>query len=177
MEFHYEVKVPKERIAVIVGVKGETKRKLEQKLDAKIKIDSEEGDIVITGEDSLKLHAAQNIIKAIGRGFNPKIALELADEGKALELIDIDDYTGDSKSRLVQIRARAIGTGGKTRRLVGELTNTDIVVYGKTVGIIGDYEGVKLARRAFESLLSGSRHTTIYDWLQKERKKRMVEMY
>ena len=70
-----------------------------------------------------------------------------------------------------------IGTGGKARKVISEITNTDIVIYGKTIGIIGSYDGVRLARIAFESLLSGNRHTTVYDWLQKEKKKLKLSFY
>src|SRR3989344_559916 len=133
MEFRYEIKIPKERVAVLVGTSGTIKRKIEKKLDIKMQINSKEGDVIVIGEDSLKLLSAQNIVKAVGRGFNPNIALEL--------------------------------------------TDTDIVIYGKTIGIIGSYEGVKLARIALDSLLGGSRHTTIYSWLEKEKKKRMATLY
>jgi ribosomal RNA assembly protein len=43
-------------------------------------------------------------------------------------------------------------------------------VYGKTVGIIGRVEDLVYARRAVESLLGGSRHATVYGWLEKRRK-------
>ena len=78
---------------------------------------------------------------------------------------------------MIRIRARAIGTGGKARRTVEHLTDTYVTIYGKTIGIIGDFEGVKLARRAFESLLSGSRHSTIYSWLEKQKKDKKVRLY
>ena len=78
---------------------------------------------------------------------------------------------------MVRLRSRIIGTGGKARKNVEELTNTNVVIYGKTIGIIGDYEAVRLARRAFESLLSGSRHSTVYSWLEKQRKKNKARWY
>ena len=176
MEFSYEVKIPKERIAVLVGIKGNVKKKLEKTLNIKITIDSKEGDVVLGGNDSLILMTAQSIVRAIGRGFSPKLAFHLLDENNYLELIDMDDYSS-SKSNLIRIRARAIGTGGKARRTVEHLTDTYVTIYGKTIGIIGDFEGVKLARRAFESLLSGSRHSTIYSWLEKQKKDKKVRLY
>ena len=71
-EFSYEVKIPKERVAVLIGIKGETKRQIEQATQVKMDIDSEEGDVVITGDDGLALFSAREVIKAIGRGFNPE---------------------------------------------------------------------------------------------------------
>lgn len=177
MQFSYEIKIPKDRIAVLVGVKGKVKNKIESVLHIKIMVDSKEGDVVFYGEDSLALMTAQNIVKAIGRGFNPEVALELLDESNYFELIDISDYGRGSSLSLVRLRSRIIGTGGKARKAIEQLTNTNVVIYGKTIGIIGDHESVGLARKAFESLLTWSRHSTVYSWLQRHRKKIRHRMY
>ena len=139
-----------------------------------MKIDSEDGIVDLLGDDSLNLLIAQSVVKAIGRGFNPDIALNLLEENNQLEIIDITDFTGDSKKKLIRIRARVIGEGGKTREYIEKLTETHIVIYGKTVGIIGNYEVVGLVRRAFEGLLSGQRHSTVYTWLEKNVKERKI---
>ena len=177
MEFGYEVKIPKERVAVLVGVKGNVKNKVAKALGIKITVDSREGDVLLKGDDSLSLLTAQNIVKAIGRVFNPDVAMNLLDESNYLEVVDIEQYVGGSKSNLIRVRARVIGTGGKARRTIEELTSTKVVIYGKTISIIGNFEGVALARKAFESLLSGSRHTTVYAWLEKHRKEIKHKMY
>src|SRR3989338_5486832 len=106
MEFSYEIKIPKDRVAVLVGVKGSVKRKIEKALDISMEIDSKEGDVFIEGDDSLKLLTAQNIVKAIGRGFNPEFALDLLDEDTYLEILDITEFTGDSKSNLSRVKSR-----------------------------------------------------------------------
>ena len=89
MEFGYEVKIPKERVAVLVGVKGNVKNKVAKALGIKITVDSREGDVLLKGDDSLSLLTAQNIVKAIGRGFNPDVAMNLLDESNYLEVVDI----------------------------------------------------------------------------------------
>ena len=170
MEYNYDILIPKDRIAVLVGEKGTVKNLIQKKLEIKIKIDSETGDINLTGEDSLHLVIAQNIVKAIGRGFNPNIALELLNDESTFELIDMTEYS-KTKNNIDRLRARAIGTGGKARKYIENLTDTKIVIYGRTIGIIGDHEGVSLARRGFEGLLSGQRHSTVYSFLEKQRKK------
>jgi len=175
MEYQYELKIPKERIAVLIGEKGQTKKMLEKKLHVKIKIDSKEGDVVISGEDSIYLNTTQSIIKAIARGFNPKKTIDLIDDETTFEIIEITDFIGKSKKKLETVRARLIGTQGKARKNLEQLTETKISVYGKTVSIIGYYEDVAIARRAIESLIAGSRHTTIYSWIEKQKNKRMTE--
>lgn len=174
MEFSYEVKIPKERIAVLVGTRGSVKRKIEKSLNVKLSIDSKEGDVILEGDDSLSLVTAQNIVRAIGRGFNPEFAFELLKESIHLELVDIGDYAKDSKKHLARLKSRVIGTGGKARKTIEELTDTHLVIYGKTIAVIGSYECVDLARKALEGLLAGSKHSTIYFWLEKQRKKMKV---
>ena len=177
MEFSYESKIPKERIAVLLGVKGNTKKAIERELEIKITVNSKTGDIVLEGDDSLKLYAAQNIIKAIGRGFNPEIAMELLEENNSFDIIEITDYVGNSDKNLIRARARSIGTEGKARKYIEQLTDTNVMIHGKTISIIGHYENVDIARKAFESLLNGSRHSTVYAWLEKQRKKLKYKMY
>ena len=136
--YRQELKVNKLRIPVLIGTDGETKRKLEEKTNTEIIIDSEEGDVDIEGEDSLNLLTAQNIVRAIGRGFNPEIAFDLLNENNHFESLDIEEYVGDSKSKLTRIRARVIGEGGTARKTIEDLTCTSVSVYGKTISIIGD---------------------------------------
>ena len=167
MDYIYELKIPKERIAVLIGSKGKIRRKIEKKLQVKLDIHSKEGNVKLLGEDSLTLLTAQNIVKAIGRGINPEKAIDLLEEDVVLETLDITDYTRNSKKRLITMRGRIIGTRGKSRQHLEELTQTHISVYGKTITIVGSYHYVSLARKALESLLNGSRHATVYAWLEK----------
>ena len=55
------------------------------------------------------------------------------------------------------------------QKTIEDLTETYVSVYGKTIGIIGFSENVAIARKAVESLLSGSPHSTVYKWLEKRR--------
>lgn len=168
--YQYELKIPVERVAILVGKRGEIKRKIQNKLNVSIKIDSKEGDVILSGEDSVSLMLAQEIIKVIGRGFNPEIAFQLLNENLCFELIDISDYI-KTKKDLTRLRGRAIGEKGKCRKLISRLTNTEICVYGKTVGIIGKLEDVDLARRAFDKLLKGSSHGNVFSFIEREKKK------
>ena len=48
-EYKYDIKIPKERVAVLIGKKGETKRLIENETATKIEVDSQEGDVTISG--------------------------------------------------------------------------------------------------------------------------------
>ncbi len=166
--YTYELKIPKERVAVLIGKKGETKRKIEQETEAALTIDSKEGDVFLSGDNALGLFHAREVIKAIGRGFNPEIALLLLKQDYLFESMKVDF---DSKAKEDRLKGRIIGKEGKARRLLEELTETYISVYGKTISIIGEVQNVVVAKRAIESLLAGSRHATVYQWLERQRRK------
>ena len=168
-EFAYELHIPKERVAVLIGTKGETKRSLEQDTKTKIEVDSEEGEVRITGEDALLLYLAREIIRAVGRGFNPEIARQLLKQDYGFEIISIVDFARNPND-LERLRGRVIGEGGKSRRVIEEFTETSVCVFGKTIGIIGPAEHLADARRAIESLLVGSPHANVYRWLEKKRR-------
>ncbi|HII72034.1 TPA: RNA-processing protein [Candidatus Woesearchaeota archaeon] len=173
MEYSYELKIPKDRIAVLIGKSGDIKKEIEQQTNSHIFIDSKEGDVRISGEDSLGLFSAREIIKAIGRGFSPEIAMLILKSDYMFEMVQISDFAGKSKTSSLRLKGRVIGTEGKTRKFIEEVTETYISVYGKTIAIIGEAEMVMLARRAVESLLQGSPHSSVYQWLEK--KKREIE--
>ena len=169
-EFSYQFKIPKERIAILIGKEGDIKRKVEEVTHTKINVDSKEGDVTITGTDGLQLYDAREVIRAIGRGFNPDIALQLLHVDTALEIIDIRDFSGKSINTLVRLKGRVIGKEGKSRHQIEKLTDTAISVYGKTIAIVGSVEDVAIARRAVESLLTGSPHSSVYTFLEKQRR-------
>ena len=62
---------------------------------------------------------------------------------------------------------------GKSREEIERLTDCNISVYGKTVGIIGETTKVSIAREAVAMLLSGSQHKTVFTFLEKKKKEIM----
>jgi len=167
-EYLYDTKIPKERIAVLIGKDGITKKQIESATNIKLKIDSKEGDVFLEGEDALGLYSAREVVRAIGRGFNPEIALLLLKPDYMFEMLNMLDYV-KSKSSIIRLKGRVIGAEGRSRKTIEELTETYISVYGKTIGIIGFSENVAIAKKAIESLLSGSPHSSVYKWLERRR--------
>jgi ribosomal RNA assembly protein len=167
--YQEELKIPKDRIPILIGKKGKDKRQLEKTTNTKITVNSKEGDVLVQGEDSFSIFKTKKIITAIARGFNPEVCYDLLSEGYALEIINIQDFVGKSKSRQQTIKSRLIGTKGKARKLIERLTHCEISVYGKTVAIIGTIENCYLAKRAMEMLLNGAPHGNVYKWLEKQK--------
>ena len=167
------VKIPKDRIAVLIGEKGRTKRQVKKETQTKLSIDSKEGVVTINGE-SFQVYLTQHIVKAVARGFNPDIALNLLNENYSLEIINISDLIGKSRSDLIRQKSRLIGTKGKARIIIENITNTKISIYGKTVCIIGDTLDVMLARQGIEKLLQGAKHGNVYGWLERQKEQEIT---
>ena len=170
VEYSYELKVPKNRVAVIIGREGSVKKEIEESTSTKLDIDSKEGDVFVSGEDALGLYTAREIIKAIGRGFNPEIAKLLLKPDYIFEVVDLREYAAKSKDVLLRLKGRVIGKEGKSRRIIEELAECNISVFGKTISIIGLPESAVIARQAVESLLRGSTHANVYKFLERRRR-------
>ncbi|MFQ6134936.1 MAG: KH domain-containing protein [Nitrososphaerales archaeon] len=170
--------MPQDRIGVLVGREGNIKNEVEEICSVNLSIDSETGVVNITTKGDISKtepFKAVNIVTAISRGFSPERAFRLLDDDTILEVIDLRDYVGKSKSALTRIRGRIIGINGKSRRLIEELSGGYISVYGHTAAIIGTAEEVKSAGDAVRMLASGSAHRTVYKNLQKARTKAKLD--
>ena len=169
------VRIPKDRVAVVIGKKGKTKREIERRTKTKIEIDSETGEVFITAtketDDPLAVWKARDVVMAIGRGFSPERAFRLFNEGEVLEVINLTDIIiGNDKNALPRVRGRIIGRKGRTREIIEEMSGADVSVYGKTVAIIGNPIQVEVAKTAIEKLAKGSPHGVVYKYLERRKK-------
>lgn len=179
------LRIPKERVGVLIGPEGKIKKSVEERLSVELQIDSEAGGITLTlaekAEDPSLLFKAKDAVTAIGRGFSPEHAFRLIrDEDALLEVIDLRIIFGRSESDIKRIKGRIIGMNGKTRRIIEELTDANICVYGHTVAMIGDADQIQAARDAVQMLIDGSLHSTVYRFLHRKRrelKKKMLELW
>src|SRR3989442_62227 len=166
-----------ERIGVLIGPEGTTKERLQKATGTRISVDSTTGDVTIDeaqAQDPVLALKAKDIIQAMARGFSEDRAFRLLDEDAYFEVFDIKDFA-HSRNRVAQIRARLIGTRGKTRRLIEELTGVEVSVWGHTIALIGGTFEMAIAREAVFMLLRGSEHKTVYRLL--ERKRADIKVY
>lgn len=167
------VRIPKERVGILIGPEGKTKKYIEDRLGVKLEIDSE-GSITITltpkAADPSVLLRAKDVAFAIGRGFPPDTAFRLVrNEDDIYDMVDLRVIFGRSESDIKRIKARIIGADGKTRKLIEELSEADVVVYGHTVGIIGSFVQADTARNAIQMIIEGCQHHSVYKYLQRKR--------
>ena len=179
------VRIPKERIGVLVGPDGKVKQRIEEKFMVELEIESESGGVTIVlsekAHDPSLLFKAKDTVTAIGRGFSPEHAFRLLrNDDDIFDFIDLRAVFGRSESDIKRVKGRIIGANGKTRKLIEELTEASVVVYGHTIGFIGTFEQVDVARNAVQMLIDGSQHHTVYKYLQRKRselKKKKLELW
>jgi ribosomal RNA assembly protein len=173
------LKIPKDRVGVLIGPKGNAKRRIERFFGVTLNIESESGSVEIIlnpeNRDITAIFIVQNVVKAVGRGFSPQRAEILATEDYNLHIIDLTEYGGTSKNAIARLKGRIIGKNGRSRELIEELTETRISVYGDTVAYIGNTEGLDAAREAIMMLIKGAFHKTVWNYLYAWRRKMKKE--
>ena len=175
-------RIPKNRIAVLIGKRGSTRKMLEEACGASLHIESNSGDVsVIWPEDEfadpiIKMKLP-DVIFAIGRGLAPKRAVQLLEDEVFLRMYDIREWVGRQPNQTRRMRSRLIGTNGRIRSLIEELTGTEMAIYGSTVLVIGDQESLALATPAIEGILQGSEHGTVLFGLEQDRKRQRIRTY
>jgi len=163
------LKIPMERIGVLIGQNGENKEKIEKIAKAKINIDSELGEITIDDhniEDPLKTIKIVSIILAIGRGFSPEKAFLLFDDNFEFYIFDLRDYVGNKENHIKRLKSRVIGKNGKTKRVFESLTDSHLSIYGHTVAIITNIDNFEIIKKGVDKLLGGSKHAAVYRYIE-----------
>jgi len=171
-------RIPQDRIAVLIGKGGETRRMLEEACGATLEIDSKNGEVMADwGEgsvDPIVRMKMPDVIVAIGRGLAPKRAVQLIQDEVFLKMYDIREWVGKQPNQTRRMRSRLIGRNGRIRSLIEEISRCELAIYGSTVLVIGDEDGLALAAPAIEGILRGSEHSTILHGLEQDRKRQRL---
>jgi len=178
MSYEKLIRIPTDRIGVLIGKSGNTKKLIEKKCLVNLDVDSEGGEVMITSKeltDDIEPFKAVEIVSAIGRGFSPENAMRLLRGDNSLHIIDLREFAGKSTDQIERVKGRIIGEGGKARLNIENLTNALITVYGRTVAIIGEPNQLRLAVDAISSLSHGSMHGPVYNKLESARRKEKDE--
>jgi ribosomal RNA assembly protein len=171
-------RIPEDRIGALIGPGGRTRREIAERTGAEVVVGAAEGEVRVAGpdDDPMRVLTARNIVLAIGRGFSPARAMRLLKKDTFLGILDIKFTTGrHEKDALRRIRARVIGTRGRARSRIEELSGCSMSVYGSTVALIGEEGQLEHATRAVELLLRGSEHSTVFHLLARLRRESVVE--
>jgi len=178
MSFEKLVRIPNDRIAVLIGKSGNVKSKIERLCYVFLNIDGDTGEILIKSKgdvEKIQPFKAMEIVTAIGRGFSPENALTLLKGENTLHIIDLREFAGKSNANVERIKGRIIGEGGRARQNMENLSGTHISVYGRTVSIIGDASKLRSTIDAISSISGGSMHGAVYSKLEAVNRKEKQE--
>ncbi len=160
------IRIPEERIKILIGTKGQTKEKVEEKCNVSLRIS--ESEVEIDGEPA-DVFFAQDIIKAIGRGFEPRKAFMLLNPEQTFYLISLRELDLTDKT-ITRIKGRIIGEDGRIKLAIEESTDSFVSVYGSTIGIISNVETVHYAKEAISMIINGSQHSSVLAYLSKAKR-------
>ncbi len=145
------------------------KKKLESELDVKI---TNKGKNLFIDGDAEKEYTAIEVMKAINLGFSIEKALLLKRENIILQSLNIKDIT--KRHDLERVRARIIGTKGKTLKTLNNITNCEFSLKDNKIGIIGGAEEIEDAIQATTSLVQGSKQGNVYSRVEREKKRKRL---
>ncbi|MFA5992724.1 MAG: hypothetical protein WC796_03395 [Candidatus Pacearchaeota archaeon] len=141
------------------------KLELEKKLKVKISVSGT--TTTIEGNETDE-YFAERVLLALDFPFTLEEALLLINENYMFEKINIKSHT--HRKDLNTIKARLIGTKGKTLRVLEDLSDSLITVKDNNVAIISPAEDAEKSIQAIISIIKGSKQANVYARLEKARK-------
>lgn len=164
-----QVYIPQERIRLLRADPKALPRIMELS-ECRIEVSASDNSLTIEGRDAYCEFLAKNILTAVGRGFDVDTACLLKDDGYYFTCIDLRQLFRGEK-RILQVKARIIGKGGKAKRYIETLTSARVSVYGHTVAFIGKHTEVAEAETAVRTLIEGSTHKLAYSRMEARHRK------
>ena len=162
----HQILIPTKRAELLKG-KGLIDRAC-KRLGCKMEI-RDENELVIDG-DALSEYNARVVMQAFARGFDFDTACKLLSDERFFESIDMKQLF-KSEEQIKRIKARIIGTDGKTKNYVQSVSGADVAIYGDTVSMIGTVDEIRVAKAAIEVLLEGGTHKKAYAIMEKAKRR------
>jgi len=147
------------------------KKQLEKLLNVKITNRGKEVSIKGEPEDE---YLAEKVIDALNFGFPFSNAILIKEENATFEIINIKDHT--KRPDLKRIRARIIGTKGKTLKTLHDLTRCKFELKENFIGIIGEPEYLRNAQDSLVSIIKGAKQSNVYNFLEKNQVKEPIDL-
>lgn len=142
---------------------------IESKIKIKIGFIDKQGKLSIKGNE-VSEYVVEQILKAADFGFDVEDALLLKQDGYILEFINIKEHT--HRKNLKEVRSRVIGTDGRAKKIIGDLTGAAIVLHGNFVGIIIHSDRSDDVCQALISLIGGAKHSNVFSYLERRNRVR-----
>lgn len=144
---------------------AKNKALLERKLNIKITINK--SNVTIDGKATDE-YEAEKVLAAISFGYTAYQAIDLIDPEFEFRKLNIKSYT--RRKNLTEVKARIIGTKGKTKRVLEDISECSIIIHDNTVGILGPSEFVEITTLAVGNLIKGTKQGNVYRYIEKMKK-------
>jgi len=138
------------------------KAELEQRLNVKITLEGKKA--IIEGE-SVDEYEAVRVLEAIAFGFSAKKAIILTNENFRFQIINIKHFT--RRKDMEDVRARVIGTEGKTKRTIETITGCSVMVKENQAAILGPVDSIEDAVTAIGNIAKGTKQANVYRFLER----------
>lgn len=149
------------------------KLQLEKKLNTKITIIGRQ--VTLTSKNPLDEYESSIVLNAMNFGFSAKKALLIKEQEMLFRVINIKHFT--RKKNLNEVRARIIGTKGKTKRTIENISNCHILIKDNEVGIIGNAEDIEEIITGVTNLIRGTKQSNTYRYLEKMNRRKKTKDY
>ena len=146
-------------------------KELAKKLNVKIILKGRTAEV---DGDVLDEDIALRVLEAVNIGFPISDALLLRDEEFVFNKLNIKDLT--KRHDLERVRARLIGTKGKTLRTLGDMSHCFIVLHDNFVGIIGRNEDILGAINSVKAVVQGVKENSVFSMLDRRIITRQAEL-
>ena len=149
----------------------QNKELLEARLDVKI---ANRGKEIFINGNAVDEYLAEKVLQALSFGFPMKFALLIRDEEDyEFEILNIKDFT--KRKDLKRVRARIIGSNGKTLKNLCQLTKCFFELKDNNIGIIGNANYIKNAMDSIIYLIHGTKQANVYAFLEKHQPEEIVD--
>lgn len=164
------VKIPAERVKVLLGEGGATKKRIEGRCNVELDVDPD-GEVQIEG-DAADVFFARDVVKAIGRGFTAESALRLMGHDYGLYIIPLKEHASSDKA-IARLKGRVIGEKGRIKAQIEAATDSILSIYGSTIAVISRIDTMEYAKEAIGMLIDGARHTSVLKYLSRVKREIM----
>ncbi len=163
--------LPSKRLARLLKNNAKFMRELEERAKVSVRVKKEtraDANLEIEG-DAEGEWVAEQVLRAVDIGFDPKIAFKLFSDNVYMEVMDLGLLLRRNERAISRYKARIIGTEGKARKSLEELSEAYIAVSDdERVGILGEFDSVRAAKEGITRILEGSPHGTVFAYLREE---------
>lgn len=130
----------------------------------KVKISIKNRFVTLSGE-ALDEYSALQVFEAINLGFPARTATLILNENYVFEKVNIKDHT--KRKDLEIVRGRIIGTHGRTKNTIQQISGCELKIQKNTIGIIGPADRIQYAITAITNIIRGSKQNNAYKYLER----------